>query len=250
MSDKHKYQNIIDKHRHPSMSDNNRYQNIIDKHRHWSMLDKHRNRSMIDKQSIISILKKDKNNSLSGSITVEAAMVMPIVIFTIFAIIYLAFYLHDMCKVQGMVNKTLHKAGITVKHDADIATGEVLYEDINDRGVFYLLVGSTKNDEETQVQNYLKQELSKGLFISKITAVDVKVGKLKITISVEADTNVSLPIFKYLFDSFSHKEIKGEYPVHNPCETIRCAEVILKTGSQIKGVDKLHEKLKDIFNIE
>lgn len=184
-------------------------------------------------------------NTMGASITVEAAYVMPIVIFTIFAIIYLAFYLHDNCRIQGIMDLTLNKAGMNVKHEGNIATGEVAYEKINDRSVFYLIFGNTQ-DEETQIQNILKQELSKGLFLAKVHDIQVKDDKFKIKVTIEADTKVSLPGISNLFIKLSEIKMTGEYPVHNPAETIRRIEVILDTGSRIKGVDKLKEKLEKI----
>jgi hypothetical protein len=159
---------------------------------------------------------------------------------------YLSFYLHDMCRIQGIVDMTLHKAGLALKHEADIRTGEVAYEEINDRGVFYLIVGSTE-EEERQIQNYLKQELSGGLFLAQITSIQVDAGKFKLWVSIDAKTVVSLPAIKSLFDQFSHTEIAGEYPIHNPAETIRRCEVILDTASKIKGVDELKEKIEKFF---
>jgi len=191
--------------------------------------------------------KNDPNNKyFKGSITVEAAFVMPIVIFTIFALIYLAFYLHDMCRIQGIVDMTLHKVGITVKHEANIVTGDISYEDISERGVFYLILGNTE-EEENQIQQYLQQGLSKGLFLTKISSVYVDLGKFKLTAKVEAETKVSLPGVKYLFDPLFSRKVTGEYPVHNPVESIRRAEVILDTGSKIKGMEELKEKLEGIF---
>ena len=194
------------------------------------------------------IEKKNNSNNkyFKGSITVEAAFVMPIVIFTIFALIYLAFYLHDMCRIQGIVDMTLHKVGITVKHEANIVTGDISYEDISERGVFYLILGNTE-EEENQIQQYLQQGLSKGLFLTKISSVYVDLGKFKLTAKVEAETKVSLPGVKYLFDPLFSRKITGEYPVHNPVESIRRAEVILDTGSKIKGMEELKEKLEGIF---
>jgi hypothetical protein len=192
--------------------------------------------------------KKEPNNKyFKGNITVEAAFVIPIVIFTLFALIYLAFFLHDMCRIQGIVDKTIHKVGITAKHEANLVTGEISYEDISERGVFYLILGNTE-EEENQIQQYLQQGLSKGLFLTKISSVYVDLGKFKLTAAVEAETKVSLPGVKYLFDPLSHRKIIAEYPVHDPVESIRRAEVILDTGSKIKGMEELKEKLEDIFD--
>jgi hypothetical protein len=185
--------------------------------------------------------------SSRGSITVEAAFIMPIVIFFVFALIYFAFYLHDICRIQSKIDLVLYKAGITVKHEADIVTGHVDYKKIGSRGVFYLLLGST-NEEEKQVQNYLCQELEEGLFLVKVDKIDVTVEKQKIVVSVETGTQVSLKGIKDLFEPYSKIVRKGEYPVHNPAESIRCMEVILETGSGIKGMDKLKEKFERIFD--
>lgn len=186
-------------------------------------------------------------SNFKGSITVEAAFLMPLVIITIFALMYLSFYLHDRCVIQGKINQVLHKAGITVKHDADIASGEVNYEAISDRGVFYLLFDDTKKDEK-KVQEYLKQELARGLFLSRVTEVVVSIDKFRVLCSVEGELQISLPGFRYIRERISTIKIQGEYPVHNPTEAIRGFEVVLDTGSRIKGVDKLKDAIEGFIN--
>ncbi|MBB2184690.1 pilus assembly protein [Lachnospiraceae bacterium MD1] len=184
--------------------------------------------------------------TLQGSMTVEAAFVMPIVIFVVFALLYLSFYLHDKCRIQGIINKTLHKASITLKHEADIDTGNLSYETIGERGVFYLLMGN--NDmEASQIQQYLQQELSEGLFLTRIAEVNSEVGKTKVKLSVETETSVSLYWVKQLFSSLAHGTIKEDSGIHNPAETLRQMEVVLDSGSRMKGVSQLKDKLEGIF---
>lgn len=203
----------------------------------------------IHKMRLNSNHSSGRKKYIPGSITVEAAFVMPIVILAVFALIYLAFYLHDLCRIQGNVDLALHKAGLSVKHEADIATGQVAYEDINDRGVFYLLFESSA-EEEAELKELLEQELSKGLFLVKIGSIKVEADKLRIKASVKTDMDVKLPLFSHLFNSLPDKVIYGEYPVYNPAETIRIMEVILETGSEIKGVKELKEKMKKLINSE
>lgn len=181
-----------------------------------------------------------------GSITVEAAFVLPFVVFAISALIYLALYLHDISLIQAAVDQSLHKSGLSVKHDADVATGEIAYENINDRGVFYLAFGDT-SAEEKKLYTYLQQRLSEGLLLSRITSLKTEVGKFSLSVDVEAETKISLPGFNNLFKKYQTTIVKGEYPVHDPAETIRRIEVILDTGSSIKGVDKIKEKLEKFF---
>ncbi|HWT74743.1 MAG TPA: TadE family protein [Mobilitalea sp.] len=192
-------------------------------------------------------MKSIKNSKLiiseaHASITVEAAYLMPIVIITIFALIYLSFILHDKCLIQGEVDKVLHKASFNVKHEADLITGAVEFEKLDERGIFYFIFGSTQ-DEENRLKEYLKKELSEGLFLMKITSAEIEVNKFDINIQIEAKANITLPVFHNLLNRYSGILITNSCVIHNPAETIRAAEVILETGSSIKGMDELKEKL-------
>lgn len=181
-----------------------------------------------------------------GSITVEAALIMPIIVFTIFSLIYLSFYLHDRCKIQGIIDKALHKAELTVKHDADFSTGNVYYEEINHRGIFYILFGSTSLEEDN-IKKYLQEELDQGLFLAKVTDIKVSVNKFNIGISVWADSMISSKGVNSFLKPLLQIEIEEESQIHNPAELIRFSEIILDTGSKIKGVNALKEKLEKLL---
>ncbi len=181
-----------------------------------------------------------------ASITVEAAFVMPIVILTIFALIYLSFYLHDLCRIQGIVDVTLHKAGLILKHESELATAEIDYEYIKDQGIFDLLQEDSKESEQ-ELYEYLQQKLSKGLFLAKIADIEAKVERSKLTVSVRTNTEISIPWVRKLMASYSQTVISGDYPIHDPAETIRVCEVVLDTTSQVKGVDELKNKIEGFF---
>jgi hypothetical protein len=190
----------------------------------------------------IRVLSHEKM-SKSGVITIEAAFVIPIVVFTIFALIYLSFYLHDYCELKAETDLILHKAAFNGKHEGDLISGKVSYDRINDRGVFYLIT-IDREAQAAQISNYLRQELEEDLFITNITNLDVTSGAFEITAALEAKVEVTLPFFQNLFDKFTCIKIEENYPVHNPAETIRIAEVILDTGSDIKGVADLNDKIQ------
>ncbi len=177
-----------------------------------------------------------------GSITVEASFVLPLVILITFALIYLSFCLHDICRIRNVVDGTLHQAGLAFKHEASLETGDVRYEAVNHRGVFYLITGDTEQDEKAMNYHIVK-ELSGGLLLSKIIAVDSEVGKLSLTASVSVENTVKLPFFGGLFKNYSSTRITGNYPLHNPAETIRICETVLHTGAEIKGMEQLKSTL-------
>lgn len=182
-----------------------------------------------------------------GSLTVEAAFLMPFILFTIFSLIYVAFYLHDVSKIQGIIDDSLKRASLSFKHDADFETGEVNYDNINNRGVFYQIVSDTKQEEET-IQNYLQKRLSKGLYLSKITSVNAIVEKRTITITIGIKVWLSMKGVNDLFQPVSNRNMIGSATVHNPAETIRITEIILETGDKLKGMDALKEKLNKFKN--
>ncbi len=187
------------------------------------------------------------NKSMKGeydaSITVEAAFVMPVVLLTVFALICLTLQLHDICRIQGVVDRTLHQAGISYKHQTDIASGEIDYEKIRDEGVILDLQGDPSIGEE-KLLIYLSRELQKGLFLLRIAEIEADADRKKVCIKAEAKAPISLPWVSSLFARSSDTVIAGDYPVHDPAETLRLCEVILDTGSQVKGVDQLKSRLE------
>jgi hypothetical protein len=187
--------------------------------------------------------KRERWNRIGGSITVEASFVLPLVILITFALIYFSFFLHDMCRIRGVVDETLHKAGLACKHESSLETGEVRYEAVNHRGVFYIITGDTEQEEKAMNYHILSQ-LSGGLLLSRILAVDSEVGKLSLSASVRVRTKVKLPVFGKLFDKYSITKITGSYPIHNPAETLRACETVLHTGSEIKGAEQLKSRLQ------
>lgn len=184
--------------------------------------------------------------SIRGSITVEASFILPLVILVTFALIYLSFCLHDLCRIRGVVDQTIHKAGLTCKHEVSLETGDIRYESVNNRGIFYMVAGDTEQEEKA-MNYHILSKLSRGLLLSRIIAVESEVGKFSLSVSVRAKTSVNLPVFGKLFDNYSETRITGSYAVHNPAETLRACETILHTGSKIKGSDELMNRLQKLL---
>lgn len=185
-------------------------------------------------------------NKINGSFTIEAALVIPIVLFTIFSLIFLSFYLYDICRIQAVADNALHKASITMKHESDLASGRTEYEKINDRGVFYLLSGATE-EESNEINRYIGQELEDSLFFTDISDIDVEAGKYKVVIKIKGRFHIPIRGISDLLPINQDIHVVVDSPVHDPADTIRIAEVVLETGSKIKGVDKLMDQLREIL---
>ena len=74
-----------------------------------------------------------KSFKLEGTYTVEIAMILPIVLMVILAIVFFAFYLHDTCKMQLAIDRALYKWDAISDRDAFILEeleGNLLITDI------------------------------------------------------------------------------------------------------------------------
>lgn len=178
------------------------------------------------------------NRKFRGSFTVEAALLLPMIIFIIYAMILLAFYLHDRNSLEGAVDEILHKGALTLKHEADLASGSMKYENIGDRGVFYLLFGETKQQEE-EILDYLWERSGKGLFLMEVTDIQVEVNTLKLKITLTGEFEVPVKGLLEFFYPDRIVTVEAERSIHNPAEFIRIADVVLNTGSRIKGIANL-----------
>lgn len=183
---------------------------------------------------------------VSASFTIEAVFIMPIVIFIIVTIIYITIYLHDYNRMYCVTDRILHKAILNIKHESDIETGKLNYEEIKKQGVFYQIFGISDEKEE-DIENYLMEKLTEGLIATKIDEVDVKGSKLKMTIKVKGKFQIPIKGLSYIFSSKKNLLVEVSANNHNPADTIRISEVVLDTGSKIKGVNELIEKFEALI---
>ncbi len=183
---------------------------------------------------------------IRGNFTVEAALLLPMILFIIYSMVCLSFYLHDRSRMEGILDEVLHKGALTLKHEADIRTGRVEYENIGNRGVFYLLTGDTEQQEK-EFKDYLQEISEKGFFLTEITDIQVEVNKLTIKITLEGEFEVPLKGIREFFHPDSKITVEAERSIHDPAEFIRISEVVLDTGSKIKGFEELKGRIDKIL---
>lgn len=176
--------------------------------------------------------------------TIEALLVMPVVLFSVISVIYISFYLYDYCRIQGVSDLLLHKAALNLKHEADIETGEVFYENMEKKRLSYKAVSDSEKDN---MEKLLMAKLSEGLLAAKITDIEISLNFSKIAVSVEGEFRVPIKgVAQMLFFKKVFK-VTGERQLHNPADTVRISEVVLKLGSRIKGTDEVRKILESIY---
>lgn len=180
-----------------------------------------------------------------ASLTVEAVFVLPIVIFTMVFIIYLSFYLYDYCIIRGITDGVLHKAAMNIKHEADIESGSVNYDEIN-KGLFSRIFEES-DSKEKEIEACINKLLSKGLIATRVT--DVKVTKKAFSITVRVEGSFMFP-FKgllWIIPLDNTLLVEAKSTLHHPADTVRMSEVILDTGSRIEGLDKIKKGIGSLI---
>ena len=177
--------------------------------------------------------------------TIEAVLVMPIVLFTIVFVIYLSFYLYDYCRIQAITDLLLHRAALNLKHEADIAEGDIFYDEIGRQGVFYQAFGISES-KLNHMESFLADKLSKGLLATEVTDINVSANMLKVSVCVEGKFLIPIKgVAEMLFKERTVK-VEAERELHNPANTVRMSEVVLDLGSKIKDLSEIKENLESL----
>lgn len=198
----------------------------------------------VKKNSISNV--KNIKGVLNGSFTVEATIIIPLIFFLIFALFYLGFYLHDFNRIQGVIDNTLNKASLMIKNDADLINGDIHYDKIKEKPVFSLFSQNTV-ELENNIKGYMDTGLNRGLFIMDITHKEVAITGGRIKIMIVTKSKISLGGVLNFFDPVREQTYESTYTIYNPADFVRKAEMVLDTGSRIKGLDELKENLEKIF---
>lgn len=178
---------------------------------------------------------------IKASFTIEAVFIMPIVLFTMVFIIYLSFYLHDYCKILGITDGALHKASMNLKHEADIASGRVNYEEINSGLISRIFENPSSKVKE--IEENINKRLSKGLIATEITDVNATKGVLNLSVRVEGSFKFPLKGLQWIISWNNTLVVEAKSAYHYPADSVRISEVILDTGTKIKGFDKIKESI-------
>lgn len=184
---------------------------------------------------------------VKGNYTVEAALLFPLVIFVIIGIIYLGFYLHDLGKVQAIVDESQIRSKGLVRSEVNINTGILSYSNYLDRTIFYPIDNNLKA-KENQIKNYIKTKSKKQLFISKISIINVELTPSKSNIRVNLDFTFPFSSIETLFIGSENMVIESTEKIHDPMSFIRGYDVASSAGKKIDVVNQVVSQLQELIN--
>ena len=104
-----------------------------------------------------------------GSMTVEATFLFPMIFFIILAILNMAFYFCDMCKVQGVLDQYAKRQAVCTKEHRSLEK-ERDYEKIADTGIFWCMADNSQ--AEAELKAAVKEKIEEKSLVSKVEKVE------------------------------------------------------------------------------
>lgn len=181
-----------------------------------------------------------ENRSLKGSFTVEAAFVMPIVIFFLLLLIYVGFFFHDRCTIQAVVDGVV--ADLCRVRESGTQMEELLSkEDWYGKGWFGSLLYSLDSEAKQKISENLYEQCEGKLFFLKIQESEINVAIHTVNVTVTATPVYPLSFIQSVLQ-VKEVHILSEGKIHDPAKTVRYGKIIFdefertKLFSSIEGI--------------
>lgn len=190
-------------------------------------------------------------STVKGSYTVEAALILPIILFIIIGLLYLGFYLHDKVKVQSVIDDTATRGRELIQFETDLETGLIDYSSHQNRSFLYPYFTDFKEKEnKNKINTYLMKQLNTGLFITKVDSVAVSASSNMIHILVGGHMDIPFREVKQLFTNgglpFTNE---NKIEIHHSVEFIRIFEVFSGAAEKVEFIDEILQSLQRLIGL-
>lgn len=182
-------------------------------------------------------LKLQKSNR--GSVTVEAAMVVPVVILGVVVLLYILLLMFQSCILQVTANYTAERAAsLYYNSGAQFATGGISPADISELDIYRRWRTGLQQKEALQgeaARRLRENSILKSSFIS--VDIDEKGMPMTRSISVQLKTGYHNPLGSFLriwgLGDKIELMAEAEATVKDPAEFIRNTDFIIETAAEI-----------------
>ncbi|MDP4091753.1 MAG: pilus assembly protein [Bacillota bacterium] len=210
----------------------------------------------------------------NGSITVEASLVVPIVIFCIFAVMYFAILLYQQVHLQATADLTSEKGAESwYNSKINIETGKLDMKYLDNDGLYWQLLDLNKDKKLNKINNFVLAGKNKGLgmldmssiLVSRMENRNQRVNVVikdfviykKLEVSIRDRYGIPAANILQVFgkgDSLNIPEA-SEYVISQPSEFIRNIDFVDDLGKEIgrkyPGIGSTFQKIADtIGNIK
>lgn len=185
-----------------------------------------------------------KKRELTASFTVEAAMVMPIVLFVVIALLYMSFYMHDLCVIRSISDQMVSE----LCHIKESGVGRSVKESESESWILENLsiLGLHLSEKEvTLIQGIMEDSLRGRLFLVSYESCEVRVSFQRVTVQVDAKTRFSHGFVQGLLPS-SDIRIISCGTVHQPSVSVRAEKLVFDEFEKTKLFDSIQSLLSKV----
>lgn len=195
-------------------------------------------------------MKINKNNN-KGNITVEAAIIFPVIFFCIIAVMFAGIFLYQKVLLQSLANRSVERGAATWNnHHREISSGRFDVDKLADGGLYWRIIDFNKGKKEENLNNYIKDRMNTYSILKgthQIAKIDLKnyIVYRKLFVTVEGRyKNPAASIMKIFgYDEYITVSVTTQSIINDPVEFVRNTDFIMNL------VEDLEEKNPTVANI-
>lgn len=168
---------------------------------------------------------------LKGSITVEAVLLVPVVVMVMIALMFSSFYLHDRVVCQTVLEKHAQRQERIRKHPVDVEKGSVQYDKLTDSVILGDII-VTKEEKEA-LSGRIQEELTKRLWIGTVQNVSCEISGISVKANAVITTRLPMKgLMNYLGGLKEKVTFTVKAPIHNPEELVRAYSALQRENER------------------
>lgn len=194
-----------------------------------------------------------------GSLTVEASIVIPVVILSIFAFINLSLLLFRQSHLQAAADIAARQGALSWRNiKRDIETGRISVDNLNEPGLYWRLYDSRSKDKEERLLDYLDAKAKRGEILAAANtdmSVNIRDYVIYKKLEVKLEHSYKIPGANFLrmfgFNEYYKITARSEAVVNDPVELIRNMDFIIDVEKELEekhpGIKNLAEKTRGVL---
>jgi hypothetical protein len=203
---------------------------------------------------------KEFGSSQKGSIVIEAVLIIPLIILSIVAIIYIALLLYSHAYIEGTANWAAERgAAMWNNKNKHFETGKIEVHELNANGLYWRLSDNSANEKIENIISYTQKKDNKSNLLTgsnEEIAVDFKdyIIYKKIVANTQAEYTLPLGNLLEIFGMSKYYTIRAQAQasVDDSTEFVRNIDFILNLKKQLENaypeIGNVGEKTRGVLD--
>lgn len=204
--------------------------------------------------------RKETESTIKGSITVEASIIIPTVILTVIAVIYMSVLWFHYAFIKSTANTAAERGAVSWNFkERHVGTGKVYKDFFKKRNLYWRFGDRDKEAKLQKIKEYINRELDR---YHLLTPLDVKVGVVikeyiiykKLVVTIENSYRVPaaglLKVFGFS-DTYVIR-VQSEALIDDPTEFIRNTDFVIDVERELENkcpeFKDVAEKARDVLS--